>query len=147
MKKSILLSIFLMLFTMGISFAVISSYDSITGNTVVNNAISLDIIGSSNDDNYTLSDVEQGETKWSPKIKIVDHADVSINVSLEVLILNNSAGNGNDVEISFWDEEKQNELEDIIQVPTSDLYFYVKHEFSQNAPTGNYYFVINVAPV
>ncbi len=145
-KKFLLIGVLAILFLVGAAFGLLSSYDSITGFATVNKAISLDIIGSSNDDNYTLTDVEQGETKWSPKIKIKNDADVPIKVNLSVLILPQSAGNDDDVTNSIWDENKTTPLENPVQVPVEDMYFYVKHEFSPSANTGNYYFSLNAAP-
>src|SRR3972149_9461780 len=105
------------MFSFGIvAYSVIPSYGSITGYTTVNKAISIDIIGSSNDANYTLTDVEQGETKWSPKIKIINKADVSLNVSIDVLILPSSAGNENDVNSSVWNEYKNETLTNPIEI-------------------------------
>jgi hypothetical protein len=147
MKKelSILAAILGIIFSIGIVSGVISSYDSITGKAVVEKSIVLDIMGSSNDENYTLSDVNQGETKWSPKIKIDNKADVSLNVSLSVLILPNSAGNSSDVSVSFWNEDKNQTVENPILV-NENFYFYVKHEFSPNATPGDYYFGIYANP-
>ena len=146
-KKFLLIGILAILFLTGAAFGLISSYDSITGFATVNKAISLDIIGSSNDDNYTLTDVEQGETKWSPKIKIKNEADVPINVNLSVVILPQSAGNESDVTTSIWNENKNETLENPIEVSPDDMYFYVKHEFSPSANPGDYFFSVNVAPV
>jgi len=134
------------MFSFGIvAYSVISSYGSITGYTTVNKAISIDIIGSSNDANYTLTDVEQGETKWSPKIKIINKADVSLNVSIDVLILPSSAGNENDVNSSVWNEYKNETLTNPIEIE-DNFYFYVKHEFYPNASPGNYSFSVSVNP-
>ncbi len=143
-KLFIILGIFL---SLGLAaYSVISSYGSVTGYATVNKAIKIDIIGSSNDDNYTLSDVHQGETKWSPKIKLINEADVSLNVSIGIFILPGSAGNESDVNSTLWNENKNESLE--IPVEIKDyIYFYVKHEFYPNASPGNYSFSVSVNPV
>lgn len=138
MKKEFLLLGALL--TLGvIGAAVISSYGSVTGFTTVDKAIYLDIIGSSNDDNYTLSDVEQGETKFSPKIKINNKADVSILVNLTVSQIDGA-------EITLVNEFQNETLENPVNVTPNDLYFYVKHYFYPNITPGNYTFVVNVTP-
>lgn len=135
------------LFSIGIAaYSVISSYGSVTGYATVNKAIKIDIMGSSNDDNYTLSDVDQGETKWSPKIKIINQADVPLNISIAVLILPGSAGNESDVNSTLWDESKNETLEFPLEV-NSSAYFYVMHYFYPNASIGNYSFSISINPV
>lgn len=146
-KKLVIISVLFGLLFSGLVFAVVTSYDSITGAAVVEQSIILDIIGSSNDDNYTLTDVHQGETKWSPKIKIKNDADVTINVNLTVAILPESAGNETDVTISVWNEDRSEVLENPINVSVDDMYFYVKHEFAPDANTGDYYFSISAKPV
>lgn len=127
-------------------FATISKYGSVTGYAVVEQSITLDIMGSSNDENYTLSDVHQGETKYSPQIKIVNHADVPLNVSVTASVLPNSAGGAQDVNLSIVNENKNVTLSDSIEIPTSDLYLYVKHQFSPSAALGSYYFSVNATP-
>lgn len=145
MKNKILFIIFMILImAVGVG-SVVSNYDRITGYATVEKSINLDIIGSSNDDNYTLSDVNQGETKWSPKIKMQNKADVPLNVSLQALILPGSAGNESDVTSSFWNDNKNETLPEVIEVKDS-VYFYVKHEFEPDAETGNYIFSINAVP-
>jgi len=128
------------LLTLGvIGAAVISSYGSITGYTTVNKAIYLDIIGSSNDDNYTLYDVEQGETKFSPKIKINNKADVPILVNLTVSKIDGA-------DITLVNEFQNETLENPVNITPNDLYFYVKHYFYPNITPGNYSFTISVTP-
>ena len=146
-EKLVIISILFGLLFSGLVFAVVTSYDSITGAAVVEQSITLDIIGSSNDDNYTLSDVHQGETKWSPKIKIKNDADVTINVNLTVVLLPESAGNETDVTISIWNEDKNEILENPVNVSIDDMYFYVKHEFAPDANIGDYYFQVSAIPV
>ena len=145
MQKKLFLAVGILL-SLGIAaYSVISSYGSVTGYATVEKAIKIDIIGSSNDDNYTLTDVNQGETKWSPKIKIINQADVPLNVSIAVLILPGSSGNENDVNSTIWNESKNNTLPNPIEVK-DNLYFYVKHYFYPNASPGNYSFAVSVNP-
>jgi hypothetical protein len=134
------------LMTLGvIAAAVISSYGTITGYTTVEQAMKLDIIGSSNDENYSL-DAKQGEIKYSPQIKIDNSANASININITSEILPGSAGNENDVSLSLVNEFKNETLTNPIAVTTSDFRFYLKHEFKSNANLGNYSFRINVVP-
>ncbi len=127
--------------------AVISSYGSITGFVTVQQAIEIDILGSSNDENYTLTGVHQGETKFSPEIKIDNKADVPINVSISLEIMLESAGNENDVELSLVNEFQNESLPRVVTVPTTDLRFYVRHSFKPAANIGEYAFRLNVTPV
>ena len=132
--------------TLGIvAAAVISSYGTITGYTTVDQAIKLDIIGSSNDVNYTL-DAKQGEIKYSPQIKIDNSANASISVNITAEILPESAGNGNDVKISLVNEFKNETLTNPTIISSNDFRFYLKHEFKSNANLGNYSFRITVVP-
>ena len=143
-KKMLLIAVGL--FTIGIiGIAVISSYGSITGYATVDHAIKLDIMGSSNDANYTL-DVKQGETEYSPQIKIDNSANASISANITAGILPESAGNENDVKISLVNEFKNETLTNPVLIPTSDFRFYLKHEIEPNANLGNYSFRINVMP-
>jgi len=146
MNKKILLLAGLLALGIG-GAAVISSYGSITGYATVEQAITLDIMGSSNDDNYTLTSVHQGEAKYSPEIKIVNHADVPIKVNMTVSILPGSAGNESDVSLSIENEFKNESLTNPITVPTTDFRFYLKHGFSQVASLGNYSFKFEAIPV
>jgi len=147
MNKKILIIVGLLL-TMGmIGIAVISSYGSITGYATVEQAITLDIMGSSDDENYTLKSVQQGETKYSPEIKIVNQADVPIDVNITYGILPESAGNENDVALSLENEFKNESLGNPITIPITDLRVYLKHEFSPLASLGNYSFQFSVTPV
>lgn len=135
------------LLTIGIvGIAVISSYGSITGYTTVEQAIKLDIMGSSNDENYTLK-VKQGEIEYSPQIKIDNSANASIQVNITTEILPESAGNENDVKISLVNEFKNETLVNPVSISSSDFRFYLKHEISQAASLGNYSFRITVNPV
>jgi len=145
MNKKILLVVGLVVTIGIIGVAVISSYGSITGYTTVDQAIKLDIIGSSNDENYTLK-VKQGETSYSPQIKIDNSANASINVNITAEILPESAGNESDVKISLVNEFKNETLTSPINITTNDFRFYLKHEFSQAASIGNYSFRISVTP-
>lgn len=144
MNKKILVLAGLM--TLGVvAVAVISSYGSITGYTTVEQAIKLDIMGSSNDENYTL-DVKQGEIRYSPQIKIDNSANASIDINITAEILPGSTGNENDVSLSLVNEFKNETLTNPIAVTTTDFRFYLKHEFKSNANLGNYSFRINVVP-
>ena len=134
------------LLTLGIvAAAVISSYGTITGYATVDQAIKLDIMGSSNDENYTLK-VKQGETSYSPQIKIDNSANASMFVNITAEILPESAGNENDVKISLVNEFKNETLTSPTNITTNDFRFYLKHEFSQAASIGNYSFRISVTP-
>ncbi len=124
-KHILLITSLIFLITLAVAMGIISSYDSITGYATVEESITLDIIGSSNDENYTLKDVHQGETKYSPKIKIVNHADVEIDINFITTILPGSAGNESDVTLSIVDKDKNNTLENPITIPTDNLYIYV----------------------
>lgn len=135
------------LITLGIvAAAVISSYGTITGYTTVEQAIKLDIMGSSNDENYTLK-VKQGETEFSPQIKIDNSANASIHANITAEILPESAGNENDVKITLVNEFKNETISNPILIPSNDFRFYLKHEFNSAANLGNYSFRISVIPV
>jgi len=146
MNKKIVL-ITMSLITIGVvGMAVISSYGSITGYATVDQAIKLDIMGSSNDMNYTIS-IKQGEIEYSPQIKIDNSANASISANITAEILPESVGNENDVKISLVNEFKNETLVSPIAITTSDFRFYLKHEFEPNANIGNYSFRITVNPV
>src|SRR4030066_258336 len=109
MNKKIVL-VMMCLLTIGIAgMAVISSYGSITGYVAVDQAIELDIMGSSNDMNYTLS-AKQGETVYSPQIKIDNSANSSVLVNITSEIIPESAGNESDVSVSLSNEFKNETL-------------------------------------
>jgi hypothetical protein len=134
------------LLTLGIvAAAVISSYGTITGFATVEQAIKLDIMGSSNDENYSLK-VKQGEIGYSPQIKIDNSANASIYVNITAEILPESAGNENDVKISLVNEFKNETLTSPINITTNDFRFYLKHEVESNANLGNYSFRVTVIP-
>ncbi|MBN2203100.1 MAG: hypothetical protein JW700_02870 [Candidatus Aenigmarchaeota archaeon] len=126
--------------------AAISSYGSITGYATVEQGISLDIYGSSNDESYTLSSVHQGETVYSPKIKLKNSIDSEVNVSILFEILPDSAGDDEDLSFYIVNEGKNETLTNPISIPEDDLYFYVAHEFQPYAELGNYSFSIDVIP-
>ena len=133
------------LVTLGIvAAAVISSYGTITGYVTVEKALKLDIMGSSNDENYTLK-AKQGETVYSPEIKIDTSANATIPINITLEILPESAGNENDVSLSLLNEFKNETISNPINI-SSDFRFYVKHEFKPNANPGNYSFKIEVIP-
>lgn len=144
-KKIVLVAMGLL--TMGVvGMAVISSYGSITGYVTVDQAIKLDVMGSSNDANYTLS-AKQGETEYSPQIKIDNSANASIYANITTEILPESAGNENDVSLSLVNEFKNESITNPVLISSSDFRFYLKHEFNQAASIGNYSFRITINPV
>jgi len=135
------------LLTIGIvGMAVISSYGSITGYATVEQGISIDIYGSSNDESYDLKTVHQGETVYSPKIKLKNSIDHSVDANVTFEIISGSAGGEEDLEFSIVDENKTETLTNPITIPPEDLYFYVEHIFQPNAELGNYTFSIEVMP-
>jgi hypothetical protein len=145
MNKKIVL-VAMCLITIGVvGMAVISSYGTITGYATVDQALKLDIIGSSNDENYTMK-LKQGETDYSPQIKIDNSANASVYVNITAEILPGSAGNESDMSISLVNEFKNETLTNPVLISTSDFRFYLKHEVSQSASLGNYSFKINVLP-
>jgi len=147
MNKKILIIVGLLLTLGMIGIAVISSYGSITGYATLEEAITLDIMGSSNDENYTLKSVYQGETKYSPEIKIVNHADVPIDVNITPSILPESIGNNSDVSLSIENEFQNETLQNPIKIPSADLRVRIRHDFSPIASPGNYSFTFTVTPV
>ncbi len=114
------------------------SYGTITGYAIVEQAIELDIMGSSNDISYNLSTVRQGEIIYSPKIKIVNNGDGTVPV--DILLSSSSE----EIILSSWDDNKTQELVNPIEIPASDIYFYVKHEFPGNLTPGEYNFSVSV---
>ena len=147
MKNKILVLVGVLMASGVIAAAVISSYGSVTGFFTVQQGLTLDILGSSNNENYTLSNVYQGETKYSPEIKLDNKANVPINVSVTVEILPGSAGNGSDVEINLMNEFQNETLPSVVMVPASDFRFYIRHYFKSNANLGEYFLRLNVTPV
>jgi len=144
-KKIVLVAMGLL--TIGIvGMAVISSYGSITGYATVEQAIKLDIIGSSNDENYTIK-LKQGEIDYSPQIKIDNSANASVYVNITAEILPGSAGNESDMSISLVNEYKNETITNPVLISTSDFRFYLKHEVKSNANLGNYSFRMTVNPV
>ena len=140
-KVSVALGVLLAFFSLtAIGVAVVSSYGSITGYAIVEESITIDIIGSSNDDNYTIN-ARQGETAYSPKIKLKNSADTEIDV-----IVNITTDHPEDLKISMVDETKNSTLENPLIVPPEDLYFYIKKEIKPAASPGNYSFSIEVIP-
>jgi len=146
MNKKILI-VMAGLLTIGIvGMAVISSYGSITGYATVEQGISIDIYGSSNDESYDLKTVHQGETVYSPKIKLKNSIDQPVDVNITFEILGGSAGGEEDLEFSIVNENKTETLTNPITVPIEDLYLYVEHKFQPNAELGNYTFSVEVMP-
>ena len=145
MKQKILLAtgILIVLLGAGIGTAVFTSYGQITGYATVDQALTLDIIGSSNDVNYTIS-AKQGETVYSPKIKLVNSGSAMIPVNLTNTII--SGGTSDDVTISIVNEGQNITLENPITVPSSDTYVYIKYEFDPAANVGDYVFELNAVP-
>ena len=126
--------------------AAISSYGSITGYAAVQQGISLDIYGSSNDESYDLKNVNQGEIVYSPKIKLKNDIDSSVNATIVFEILPESAGDEEDLEFYIVNEYKNETLTNPVTIPEEDLYFYVEHRFQPYAELGNYSFTIDVLP-
>jgi hypothetical protein len=126
--------------------AVISSYGSITGYATVEQGISIDIYGSSNDESYNLKNVHQGEVAYSPKIKLKNSVDEPVNVSVIFEILPESVGDEEDLKFSIVNEYKNETLANPITIPTDDLYFYIEHKFQPYAELGNYSFSVDFLP-
>ncbi|MFH0896864.1 MAG: hypothetical protein V1850_02300 [Candidatus Bathyarchaeota archaeon] len=126
--------------------AVISSYGTITGYATVDQAVKLDIMGSSNDMNFTV-EAKQGETAYSPQIKIDNSANSTFYVNVTAEILPESAGNESDVTLSLVNEFKNETMMSPLLVTTNDSRIYLRQEFKPNANIGNYSFRISVAPV
>ena len=132
---------------MGVAVAVISSYGSITGAAIAKSAISWDIIETGSDVNgtatndtyYLLEESYQGETKWI-KIKIVNNANATIPVNVLV------TGNNSEIIVSTWNDNKTIELTNPIDVPTTDIYIWLRHNISTNASPGSYEFSVNLTP-
>jgi hypothetical protein len=135
------------LMTLGVlAAAVISSYGTITGYATVEQAVKLDIMGSSNDMNFTV-EAKQGETAYSPQIKIDNSANSTFYVNVTAEILPESAGNESDVTLSLVNEFKNQTMMSPLLVTTNDSRIYLRQEFKPNANIGNYSFRISVAPV
>ena len=145
MKTKILLLIGL-LTVAALAGAVISSYGSVTGYATVEQGISIDIYGSSNDESYDLKSVHQGETVLSPKIKLKNDVGEEVNVTLVFDIMPDSAGDEEDLLFSMVDESKNISLTNPLTIPTDDLYFYIEHKFQSDAELGNYSFTVDVIP-
>jgi hypothetical protein len=126
--------------------AAISSYGSVTGYATVEQGVSLDIYGSSNDESYDLKTVNQGETVYSPKIKLKNSIDNSVNATIVFEIMPESAGDEEDLEFSIVNEYKNETLTNPVTIPEDDLYFYVEHRFQPYAELGNYSFTLDVLP-
>lgn len=127
----------------GIGLAVMNSYGTVTGYATVEQAIKMDIMGSTNDINYTVNAV-QGDTKYSPQIKLVNSGDSSISLNITTSII--SGGTTEDVTLSVVDENKNITLTNPIIVPATDIYIYIKHEFDPAANLGAYTFRIEAVP-
>jgi len=145
MNKKILLATGILTLA-AVAIAGLSSYGSVTGYATVEKSILIDVMGSSNDEVYNLKDVHQGETVYSPRIKLKNQIDEEIDVNMVFEILSGSAGD-DDIEFSVVDETKNTTLENPITVPADDLNFYVKHKFKADAELGNYTFTLDVNPV
>lgn len=127
----------------GIGTAIFSSYGQITGYATVNQALTLDIMGSSNDVNYTMTS-KQGELKYSPKIKLVNSGTAVIPVNLTNSII--SGGTDEDVKIDIVNVGQNETLENPINVPPEDEYIYIRYQFSPAATVGEYVFELNAIP-
>src|SRR2546426_3401237 len=93
-----------------IGVAVISSFGKITGTAMVKPSIAFDIIGSTNDQTYTLSNVLQGETKFSPQIKIVNNLNSSVKINFTLKVIPTSSGTDQDVSLNLVNEIKNETL-------------------------------------
>jgi hypothetical protein len=145
MDKKIAL-VFMGLLTIGVAgMAVISSYGSVTGYVTVDQAIKIDLMGSSNDNNYTLS-AKQGEISYSPQIKVDNSANSSFYANITASILPGSAGNESDIGISLVNEFKNETLANPVLITTSDFRFYLRNAVAPNANVGNYSFGIEIDP-
>lgn len=145
MKKTLLITVIAGIVLMaGIGTAIMTSYGSITGLATIQQSILLDIMGSSNDTYYDISGY-QGETIYSPQIKLNNRANVNITVNITVYPVD---GNYTDVNLSITDNTTTNTtIGNIITVPTTDKYIYIRHEFYPNSSVGNYTFSISANPV
>ncbi len=145
MKKKIiaLSAVVIVLLGAGVGTAIFSSYGQVTGYATVEQALKLDIMGSSNDLNYTMG-AKQGETKYSPEIKLVNSADVPIELNITVQTV--SGGTAEDVQVSVVNDGQNTTLTNPVSVPTSDAYIYIKHEFDSAANVGEYTFRVEAIP-
>ncbi|MBU3905262.1 MAG: hypothetical protein KJ906_03890 [Nanoarchaeota archaeon] len=146
MKQKILIAsgVLIVLLGAGIGTAVFTSYGQITGYTTVDQALTLDIMGSSNDINYTIN-VKQGEIGYSPRIKLVNSGSSAIPVNFTNNII--SGGTSNDVTMVMVNEGKNITLDNPVTVPAEDAYVYIKYDFDPAANVGNYVFELNAIPV
>ncbi|MBU5557788.1 MAG: hypothetical protein QW751_02715 [Candidatus Aenigmatarchaeota archaeon] len=137
-----------MLVLAGIGAAIISSYGTITGAAIVKPAISWDIIetgsdvntSATNDTYYQLETAYQGDIKWV-KVKIKNNGNntLPVNISIE--------GETADIELSVWDANKSMPLSNPIEVSTSDIYVWLRHEIRTNASPGSYSFTVSFLPI
>jgi hypothetical protein len=145
MNKKIAM-VLMSLVTIGVAgMAVISSYGSVTGYATVSQAVKIDLMGSSNDNNYSI-DVKQGEIAYSPQIKIDNSANASFYANITSMVFPESAGNESDVSVSLVNEFKNETLTNPVLITSSDFRFYSRHAFEPNANLGNYSFGIVVNP-
>lgn len=142
-KVLILTGVLVLLLGAGVGTALFSSYGQVTGYATVEQALTLDIMGSSNDVNYTIN-VKQGEVVYSPKIKLVNSGTGMIPVNLTNSII--SGGTLSDVTISVVNDGKNTTLENPIVVPPEDAYVYIRYEFDSAANVGNYVLELNAIP-
>ena len=138
-----LVGILVTLLGTGVGLAILNSYGQITGYATVEQAIKLDIMGSSNDVNYTMS-ATQGDIKHSPEIKLVNSANSPVNLNITTSVT--SGGTSQDVKLTVVDRNKNMTLTNPITVPVEDLYIYIQHEFNAAANLGNYTFKIEAVP-
>ena len=139
----ILTGVLVLLLGAGVGTAIFSSYGQVTGYATVDQALKLDIMGSTNDVNYTMS-AKQGEVDYSPQIKLVNSGSASIPVNLTNTIL--SGGTSNDVTITIVNDGKNITLDNPIMVPPEDMYVYVRYQFDPAANVGTYVFELNAIP-
>lgn len=141
-KKIMLAAVAIFLAFVGSVFA--AKFAGIKAYATVDRAIKIDIIGSSNDESYSLGTVYQGESKWSPKIKLINNADRPFNINISISVI---SGNASDVSFEIWDETKSNKLTNPYTLSSGSTYFYILHNFSENIAPGNYTFAIDVLSV
>jgi hypothetical protein len=136
-----------MLALAGVGAAIISSYGTMTGAAIVQSAISWDIIetGSdvnstaTNDTHYVLETSYQSDTKWV-KVKIENRANGTVSVNVSIV------GSTEDIGITVWDADKGSELSNPLQVPSTDMYIWLRHDILATATPGSYIFEVGLLP-
>ena len=148
MKKEMLFALITMLASFGIiGMAVISSFGKVMGYATVKPGIVIDILGSSNDESYILPSVSQGETKFSPEIKIENTGNSTVLVNFTLSVLPESAGTNKDVKLSLVNEFKNETFSNPLTILPSDTKVFIKHDFSSTSNFRNYSFEFELIPV